>query len=214
VNPAPAFQCYSREWLSKTAILSLSGRGALWTLMMWSWDNGPLPSSVPAIARLAHENFRRFSPVWREIRRLWKKTGRGFVLVELEILRRKQLTYRKLQRRKALASVEKRKRRLASAEPEARHQPGTSSSSSSSDLDQNQDQTQRRGGAARFRARTQNDRALYLLVKTVMQETPSLEWSSESKHRAARAGLVFTADTINRCIDSAMVILERERRKA
>lgn len=70
---APAFQLYAAEWLSKRSFImaSLEERGAIFTAMLHSWDEEPLPEDVPNMTRLfscnADELERAKGPMLREL---------------------------------------------------------------------------------------------------------------------------------------------------
>jgi hypothetical protein len=92
-NKPPAFQFYPRDFLSSTAMFSTAEVGAYIRLLSWSWDNGPLPPNDERITRIAGTDV----DTWRAIAHKWEETARGWVNPRLELERRKQAKFRKIQ---------------------------------------------------------------------------------------------------------------------
>ena len=131
----PAFQFYAKDWTSSTVSLSLAAKGTHISLLAWSWDNGPVPLDLDAIARIVGANPNQFSSVWDEVKSRWNTTNGGRVNARLESERRKQRSFRRLQAAKGRAGAEARLSRGSTAGPTehpTERKPSSSLSSSSS----------------------------------------------------------------------------------
>ncbi len=97
-NPAPAYQCYARDWFVATARLTLEEQGALQRLLAFQWIEGPLPSSPAELARLLAVTEKKFARIWRRLAPLFpaRRDGRR-ANADLERQRAKQLEYRRMQ---------------------------------------------------------------------------------------------------------------------
>lgn len=106
---APAFQFYAKDFLTGTATMSLSERGAYVTFLAHQWDLG----SVPAAAK---DRARMLGCTAAEEKRIWIKLVTKFDCIDgvfknerLEEERQKQAEYRRRQSDKGKASAATRR---------------------------------------------------------------------------------------------------------
>ena len=141
MSKPPAYQHYAKDWLVGTAHLSLEQQGAYLRLLDHQWEDGPLPASPAALARLLGVSLTRFRRVWDDLKRHFPADEAGRLAnPRLETERTKQETFRAGQSRRGRDGAAKRwdsQRHdvaisRAKKTPMAQAQPEHSSSSSSS----------------------------------------------------------------------------------
>lgn len=212
----PAFQFYVKDWLTGTRRLSLAAKGAYIDLLAWSWDNGPLPLKTREIAQVIGAVASEFARVWKQLVRHWIRTKDGYINSRLELERRKQRAFRKLQAAKGRASAEARRDTGSTVvQPERQptvNRPGSTggqpsfalSSALSEDQEPDQDQEQRADAR----------RVLVKLAHGALDAHPGdvIEQKEQIKTEAARARIVYDADLIREALDVAEH--QRKNRKA
>lgn len=80
-GPLFYFQVNQRDWLSSMAIrrLSLAGKGLLFELMCFQWEEGAVPDDPDVIARCVNATPKEVRVLWPEVRRFLESTGEGMV---------------------------------------------------------------------------------------------------------------------------------------
>lgn len=115
---APAFQLFAVDFLSDTLTWSAQELGVHLRLMMWSWDNGPVPVDMKRICRIDPEA----AQVWDIVGPKWIANGQGGLTnPRLEKTRADQAEYRGRQAERGRRSAALR---AAVNEPEG-NQPAT-----------------------------------------------------------------------------------------
>lgn len=73
-NPSPAFQWYSKEFLSDANVMAMSmtERGIYITLISVCWIEGSIPSDISRLARICAMPFDEFLPCWQAIEPTFK----------------------------------------------------------------------------------------------------------------------------------------------
>lgn len=106
---APAFQLYAGDLFVDTFLWSNRELGAYTRLLLFQWTNGPLPSDINKLAKIACENVRKMTQIWQEIGKKFAKNEQGnFVNLRLEETREKQRKYSEKQRERVQARWEKK----------------------------------------------------------------------------------------------------------
>jgi uncharacterized protein YdaU (DUF1376 family) len=96
MQKAPAFQFYSRDFLTEVAHLPPDRVGVHVRFLAWSWTEGPLPKDLADKARIGGTSAAKFKNIWQDISRFWKLTESGFVnegLIEAKV---RQEQYRQM----------------------------------------------------------------------------------------------------------------------
>lgn len=134
MGEAPAFQLYAADFYMDTASWTVAEVGAYFRLLMHEWVNGPLPSDMASLARIAGiSDARTLYKMWSTTVGKKFTTTDGNLLINrrLEEERGKQHKRRELQAQKGRSGAKKRwGNDIAGAITQA--QPNDSSSSSSS----------------------------------------------------------------------------------
>ena len=142
---SPAFQFYAKDFLTGTATMSLSERGAYVSLLAHQWDAGSVPISAKERARILGCSNAEERKIWAKLVCKFHLANDAFQNVRLEEERQKQADYRRRQSDKGKASAASRlqpdgnhgsttvESRL---EPEGQPKVNSSSSSSSSKEEQ------------------------------------------------------------------------------
>lgn len=130
---APAFQLYAADFYTDTVSWTATEVGVYFRLLMHEWINGPLPSSMAKLARIAGVDARNMQKMWSaELANKFIMDDAGmYVNLRLEQTRDEQRKRSEIQKDKGKSGAEKRWHKdITSAI--ARAQPDDSSSSSSS----------------------------------------------------------------------------------
>lgn len=137
----PSYPMYAQDFDMDTASWSNAEVGGFTRLINYEWINGPLPNSIPALARIARCDVRTFTKMWES------EIGKKFTVNDANMLinrrmeeeRAKRVKYLEIQREKGKSGADKRWRNpmaggIAGAmpEPSPGHKPEDGSSSSSS----------------------------------------------------------------------------------
>jgi len=216
----PAFQFYVKDWLTGTRRLSWAAKGAYIDLLAWSWDNGPLPLRTKEIARVIGAVANEFAKLWRELVRHWVRTPLGYVNQRLELERRKQKAFRKLQAAKGRASAEARSNRGSTdGQPEA-SRPGSTggqpsfalSSASSSAGDQEPDQEQRADAPPSHAVLVKLAHIVLDRIQDEQRDPGEHETIERIKDLAARGEMTYDTGHILPALDSARA--QRRARRA
>lgn len=98
---SPAFQFYPKDFLSSSKVdeMSMTERGVYITLLSRCWMDKGLPTSMPALARMARMKPRQFERLWTHGNLhlcFYERAGR-FQQVRLDVERAKQSEYRRRQ---------------------------------------------------------------------------------------------------------------------
>ena len=103
----PAFQFYAADFDTSTRSWTPSHVGIFMRLLIYQWINGPLPATIPELARIAGSDIRNMKRAWSMcIAKMYttvdseQRTCVGWVNLRLEEEREKQLNYRKSQAEK------------------------------------------------------------------------------------------------------------------
>lgn len=133
MSKAPAFQLYAADFYTDTVSWTATEVGAYFRLLMHEWINGPLPTSIVKLARIAGVDPRNMQKMWSlELAKKFITDDAGlYINVRLEQTRSEQRKRLEIQRNKGKSGAEKRWHQdIAPAIAQA--QPNDSSSSSSS----------------------------------------------------------------------------------
>jgi uncharacterized protein YdaU (DUF1376 family) len=131
MSKAPAFQLYAADFYTDTVSWTAAEVGVYFRLLMHEWINGPLPSSMSKLARIAGVDARNMQKMWSAelANKFLMDDAEMYINVRLEQTRQKQTQRIEVQREKGKSGAEKRwKKDIAPAIAQA--QPEDSSSSS------------------------------------------------------------------------------------
>jgi len=213
---APAFQFYVHDWLTGTKALTYAEKGLYVDMLATSWDIGPLPAAVPALAREMHTPLADFVKLWRTLRRKFRRVRRGnrvcLINPRLERVRREREMYLKKQRENGGKGGRPRKPTGKPTGSEVGNPTGNPTpnpkkplQSSVFDLHQeiktiDQDPREDARGVPVHGVLTK-------LAEDVLQDigadAPDSELIDELKTRAAKARLVYDGRSATKAIDSA-----------
>jgi uncharacterized protein YdaU (DUF1376 family) len=138
IGKAPAFQLYASDFYMDTAGWTATQVGVYARLLMYEWVNGPIPSDMASLSRIAGISDTR------TMYKMWSGTmGKKFISnggnllfnKRLEEEREKQAKHREIQVEKGISGAKKRwKNHITPAIAQAQPEDSSSSSSSSSTL--------------------------------------------------------------------------------
>lgn len=105
MSKAPAFQLYAKDILSDTLTWTAQELGVYMRLLMWSWDNGPIPESAMRRDRIDPD----CSQCWSTVATKWQPDGNGGLTnPRLEKTRAEMEAYRQRQSERGKRSAEAR----------------------------------------------------------------------------------------------------------
>lgn len=90
---SPAFQFYTKEFLSSSKVIAMSmtERGVYITLLALQWEDGSLPSEMPALANMVGLNVKQLERMWpHNLGRCFVTRNGRFLNLRLEKERTKQ----------------------------------------------------------------------------------------------------------------------------
>lgn len=105
MSKAPAFQLYAKDILSDTLTWTAQELGVYMRLLMWSWDNGPIPEDPMRRDRIDPD----CSQCWTTVATKWQPDGNGGLTnPRLEKTRAEMDAYRQRQSDRGKRSAEAR----------------------------------------------------------------------------------------------------------
>jgi uncharacterized protein YdaU (DUF1376 family) len=142
---APAFQFYAGDYFIDTFLWSNRELGAYTRLLSFEWSNGPLPSSMTELAKIASESRTQFVRIWDKIRHKfntlsdtdlghfltqfeYKKDTEYYVNLRLEETRIKQSNYSEVKKKVAQERWNKEHARALHVQEHVEYSPSPSPS--------------------------------------------------------------------------------------
>lgn len=135
IQKSPAFSFYAKDFLTGTATMSLTERGAYVTLLAHEWDAGVVPLAPAARARVLGCTPTHERAIWNTLSAKFSRRQDGFINLRLEEERQKQIDRRQKLAENGSKGGDKtaaNKKQLLQQEPQQTDQQNSSLASSSS----------------------------------------------------------------------------------